>query len=96
MKEGRRERREGGEKKKEEEVNVKEKMKEKIIFYHDDGPSQLFVSQYLIDMNIAPMNIAPKNPGSAVTKQPTSDNGGSDDAVHQIGFPPRLHLIYHI
>lgn len=54
MKEGRRGRREGREKKKEEEVERKEKMKEKIIFYHDDGPIQLFVNQYLINMNIAP------------------------------------------
>lgn len=54
MKEGRRGRREGRKKKKEEEVEGKEKMKEKIIFYHDDGPIQLFVNQYLINMNIAP------------------------------------------
>lgn len=56
MKEGRRGRggREGGAKKKEEEVEMREKMKGKIIFGHDDAPIQLFVNQYLINMNIAP------------------------------------------
>lgn len=55
MKERRlRKRRKGRRRKEEEEVEEGEKVKENIIFYHDDGPVQLFVSQYLINMNTAP------------------------------------------
>lgn len=41
----------------------KEAKGKEIIFDGDDGPVQLFLSQYLLNMNIVP-----KNPGSAVTK----------------------------